>query len=234
MTPGNPRGNHRNRERLTGCINIKNMTLPPLHGLILTGGHSTRMGSPKCLLDYHGKPQYRHAAALLAPFCERVFLSCREAQQDWFEGFPLVFDMPDFGGIGPMSGVLSAMKGSPSPSAWFVLGCDYPMLESADVAQLIAARDPKRVATAFLNPDTKAPEPLVAMYESAARDLMLEWFGQGNQSLRVFLELNDVVLVRPDRPARLESVDTPGQVPPAWYRRLGTAGFSRRKRIIPK
>lgn len=168
------------------------------------------MGSPKCLLDYHGLPQYRHAAALLAPFCQKVFLSCREAQQDWFEGFSLVLDTPKFGGIGPLSGVLSAMYGSPAPPAWFVLGCDYPLLESIDVAQLIAARDPQRVATAFLNPDTEAPEPLIAIYESAARDLLLEWFGQGNQSLRIFLERNDVVLVRPDQPARLESVDRPG------------------------
>jgi len=178
-----------------------------MNGLVLSGGHSNRMGQPKCLLDYHGKPQYQHAAELLAPFCEQVFISCQAEQKGLFDGFPLVCDSVKFGEIGPMNGVLSAFE--KEKTAWFVLGCDYPLLEKSDLEQLVQARNPQRVATVFANPDTGKPEPLIGIYEAAAGLLLLEWWRQENQSLRIFLERQKVNLVVPKNLERLKSVDTP-------------------------
>lgn len=183
-----------------------------LYGLILAGGHSARMGLPKALLDYHGKPQYRYAAELLEAFCGRVFISCRAAQRNMFLDYETVCDSDTYGESGPINGVLSAITAAlqgGTPSAWFVLACDYPLLEAKDLGQLLAARDPGRVATVFANPVDGRPEPLVGIYETSAAPLLLTWQREGNQSLRVFLERHDALVVGAERPERLVSADTP-------------------------
>ncbi len=182
-----------------------------LYGLILAGGHSARMGRPKALLDYHGKPQYRHAAELLEAFCGRVFISCRATQRGMFAGYDIICDSAVYGDSGPISGVLSAMTATwqEAPSAWFVLACDYPLLEKQDLEQLLAARDPGRVATVFANPGDGGPEPLIGIYETSAAPLLLTWQREGNQSLRVFLKRHDALVVGAERPEGLVSADTP-------------------------
>lgn len=180
-----------------------------MNGLILAGGHSRRMGQPKSLLQYHGIPQYQHAAGLLAPFCEQVFISCRPEQQAFFTGYKTIVDTPDLGDIGPLNGVLSAFAAFPA-TGWFVLGCDYPLLELFDIQQLITARNLQKVATVFANPETAAPEPLLGIYEAAAASLLFDWFNLGNTSLRMFLEKQPVQLVIALHAMHLKSVDEPG------------------------
>ena len=46
--------------------------IPSINGLVLAGGKSTRMGTAKDLLNWHGKEQRYFAADLLAPFCDEV------------------------------------------------------------------------------------------------------------------------------------------------------------------
>ncbi len=183
-----------------------------IYGLLLTGGKSTRMGQPKALLDYHGKPQYRRAAELLEILCERVFISCRASQKEMFSDYETICDSDIYGDFGPIGGVLSAMTAqlpSDLPSAWFVLACDYPLLEKTDLEQLLAARNAQQVATVFANPGDGRPEPLIGIYETSAAYLLLEWWQAGNQSLRVFLERHHVLVVEAEHPERLVSADTP-------------------------
>ena len=170
------------------------------------------MGRPKGLLDYHGKPQYRYAAELLGTYCERVFISCRASQREMFSDYETICDSDIYGDSGPINGVLSALTAPLSegpPSAWFVLACDYPLLEKPDMEQLLAARDTKCMATVFANPGDGKPEPLVGIYETSAGPLLLQWLREGNQSLRVFLERQGVLVVEAERPERLVSADTP-------------------------
>jgi molybdopterin-guanine dinucleotide biosynthesis protein A len=178
-----------------------------MNGLILAGGHSRRMGQPKSLLNYHGKPQYQHLKDLLSGFCDRVFLSCREEQKDLFEGCETIFDSAQFGDIGPMNGVLSAFERDKT-NAWLVLGCDYPLLEKSDLEQLIHERDTNCIATVFVNPETRFPEPLHCIYEPEAGPLLLQWVQLGNESMRRFLEQALVQKVIPRHPECLKSVDT--------------------------
>ena len=183
-----------------------------MNGLILAGGQSSRMGQPKSLISYHGKPQYQHTAELLSPYCERVFISCREEQKLWFEGYETIPDSAKYGDIGLLNGVLSAFEVShleSSPTSWFILGCDYPLLESNDLEQLFQSRNLDGVATVFYHPDTQFIEPLVAIFEPKAGPLLSHWLESGNESLRRFLENQEVQRVLPLHPERLKSIDTP-------------------------
>ena len=87
-----------------------------MNGLLLAGGHSSRMGQPKSLISYHGKPHYQYAAELLSIYCEQVFISCRQEQEAWFEGYETIPDSAKYGEIGLLSGVLSAFDVSLSES----------------------------------------------------------------------------------------------------------------------
>jgi len=184
-----------------------------LNGLILSGGQSLRMRQPKALLDYHGEPQYLYTARLLSEFCERVYVSCRAEQRNLFPGCEIICDADAFRDAGPLSGVLSALtlpEQKETSPAWFVLACDYPLLEKQDLAQLLAARDTARVATVFANPGDGRPEPLIGIYETSAAPLLLTWLQEGNQSLRVFLERHHALVVDAEHPERLVSADMPG------------------------
>ena len=46
-----------------------------LHGLVVCGGQSTRMGMDKSQLQYHGVPQREWLYELLQPLCEDVYIS---------------------------------------------------------------------------------------------------------------------------------------------------------------
>lgn len=182
-----------------------------MNGLILAGGLSSRMGQPKSLLQYHGRPQYQHLKALLSCFCEQVFLSCREEQQELFTGCETIFDAAQFGDIGPMNGVLSAFERDKT-NAWLVLGCDYPMLEKSDLEQLVLARNPDAAATVFIHPETQFLEPLIGIYEAATAPLLLEWWKHGHQSLRHFLAHQAIQKISPLRLEALKSIDTPEEL----------------------
>ncbi|MBM3438834.1 MAG: molybdenum cofactor guanylyltransferase [Bacteroidetes bacterium] len=87
-----------------------------IHGLVLAGGESRRMGSDKSLITIDGKPAYLHMAELLLKFCDAVYVSFRE-EQGLFRGhehaesnITAVFDRAEFREKGPMTGILSYLS----------------------------------------------------------------------------------------------------------------------------
>jgi molybdenum cofactor guanylyltransferase len=150
----------------------------PLHGLVLTGGASTRMGKDKAALAYHGRSQTEHAVELLRPFCQDVFVSSRAEQASTAAraSFPQIHDR--FLDFGPTSGILSAMVEKPE-SAWLVLGCDLPFVTPETLATLVQNRDPWKLATAFASAHDQLPEPLCTIYEPRGRQRFLQFMALG-------------------------------------------------------
>jgi molybdopterin-guanine dinucleotide biosynthesis protein A len=181
-----------------------------INALILSGGQSHRMGQPKALLPYLGQPQIFRLAQMLAPFCDGIYLSCQSEQQSLFKDagwtWPVITDEPSLGDIGPINGLLSAFK--TQTAAWLVVGCDYPLLTTTDFQELISMRDQDCLATVFRHPETGFAEPLIGIYEPAAGAALVSWLGEGNQSLRWFLEKHHTHFVVPSFPDHLKSVDT--------------------------
>lgn len=166
----------------------------PLHGLVLAGGRSTRMGRDKAALAYRGRSQLEAAWALLEGRVARCFVSVRPDQVDdpARARHPQIVDGAE--GVGPAAGLLAAQRAHPE-AAWLVLACDLPFLDGATLDHLIAARDPGRIATAFRSARDGLPEPLCAVYEPAAAAPFARHVAAGRSCPRKFLIGHDTRLI---------------------------------------
>jgi molybdopterin-guanine dinucleotide biosynthesis protein A len=180
---------------------------PPLFGLVLAGGASTRMRTDKAALQYHGRPQLQWAFELVAKFCAASFVSVRPDQRGDAAraGHPQIVDRQP--GIGPIAGISAALLEQPK-AAWLVLACDLPFLTERTLEHLIAHRDASKIATAYRSAHDGLPEPLCAIWEPAAREPVLAYIASGKQCPRKFLIDSDTkVLDLPERQA-LDNVNT--------------------------
>ncbi|WP_106147674.1 NTP transferase domain-containing protein [Flagellimonas meridianipacifica] len=136
---------------------------PKLYGLVLGGGRSTRMGSDKRLLNYHGSEQQACMYNLLEQVCEASYLSIRQDQVSSNEGrFNVIIDKNRY--QGPFNGIMSAHAAYPKV-AWLVLACDLPFMDKESLKTLIAKRNLLKGATAMATKKTDIPEPLVTIWE---------------------------------------------------------------------
>jgi len=155
-----------------------------MNGLVLVGGRSSRMGKDKSQLIYREKPQWKYLYELLEPFCEKVFLSCREQQRLLF---PFEDTLIDSYEIGPLGGILSAFEYN-SNTAWLVVACDMPFVNKETIEWLQKHRKKSCTATTFKNPETMLPEPLLTIWEPSVYPFLNEAQQQNQRSpLRILL-----------------------------------------------
>lgn len=185
----------------------KETDFPKLNGLILAGGKSQRMGNPKDKINWHGKEQRYFAADLLAPFCEEVFISCRQDQLENFDtDYKALTDT--FLNMGPFGGILSALR-SQRDKAWLVVACDLPLLDKKSLEFLIKSRNTEKAATTYESPFDGLPEPLITIWEPKSYPLLLNFLGSGNTCPRKVLINSDTLILKPGNPEALMNVNTP-------------------------
>jgi molybdenum cofactor guanylyltransferase len=182
---------------------------PPLFGLVLAGGRSTRMGRDKATLPYaDGTPQLERAVALLGRHVARVYVSVRadQATDPLRARFAQIRDTHE--NIGPIAGLLAAQGRHPD-TAWLVLACDLPLLDDASLGHLVSSRDATRTATAYRSSHDSLPEPLCAIYEPRSREPLSVWVAAGKQCPRKFLSSADIALLDEPNPRALDNINTP-------------------------
>lgn len=177
----------------------------PIHGLVLAGGKSTRMKRDKSEISYFGQHQKKHMFDLLSAVTSKTFYSVREDQ--------LVDSDPSllgdtFVGLGPYGAILSAFRSNPNV-AWLVTACDQPFLTRETLDLLVAKRNPSKVATAFYNPETEFPEPLITLWEPRAYAHLLHFLSLGFSCPRKVLINTAVEIVHLEDPIVLKNVNTP-------------------------
>lgn len=189
-------------------LNHYRQSIPPLYGLVLAGGMSRRMGKDKGLIEYHGKPQRTYVAELIAPFCEKTFISCRPDQVKDLskEAFPPLEDT--FTGLGPFGAIASAFRSQPN-AAWLVVACDLPLLGTTGIQQLVTQRNPSKIATAFNSPVNAFPEPLVAIWEPRSYPALLQFLALGYACPRKVLINTPIARIDINRPDELSNVNDP-------------------------
>ena len=181
-----------------------------IHGLVLAGGGSSRMGQDKGLLEYHhGIPQVLWLTRLLEGFCKSVYVSVnsRQHEVDPYVGLPTLLDRTPY--QGPAAGLLSAWEEIPG-AARLVVAVDLPFVNEETLERLVAGRSPGSLATAFRHP-VGILEPVCTLWEPAARVVITEQFVAGEWSLRQVLEAGPVGELTPSTPRVLRSVNTPNE-----------------------
>ena len=178
--------------------------IPPIKGLVLAGGRSTRMGQDKGAIEYFGKPHREYMYELIAPFCSDTYLSCRSEQAAELGNFPLIEDT--FLGLGPHGAILSAFREDPE-AAWLVIACDYPLMNEATIRQLADNRDASYVATAFNSPHSEFPEPLITIWEPKSYPILFQFLAQGYSCPRKVLINSRVNLIEPAQPEVFQNIN---------------------------
>lgn len=180
-----------------------------LNGLILSGGYSSRMGRDKALLHYHGMPQRDYLRRVLLSCCEEVFLSCRPDQPMEAE-WQIVKDVFDF--RSPLNGIISALQQYPD-RAWLVVAVDMPRVDEQVLLQLVAARDPEKIASCFYNPARKMPEPLLTIWEPSALPVLLRHVAAGTTGPQHVLNSEAIHAIQPLDSAIFLNVNYPTDWP---------------------
>lgn len=163
--------------------------------LLIAGGLSTRMGSPKHLLLFpDGRPLYQHTLEHLhraCPSAEIIHVSLREESQ-WESLETTVADLgslrvqPIYDKVrnpygttswctGPAAGLLSAYASSPI-TTWLVAGCDYPLLTAEALQELL--QNYVTPITCFANADGYC-EPLLGIWSPAALESLKQAVAKG-------------------------------------------------------
>lgn len=183
----------------------------PLHGLVLAGGRSSRMGTDKAALVHpDGRSMARRAHDLLLEVgCEQVMLSLRHDQPipagfDDLSNVALVRD-PEEGSSGPLVGIVAAMSLRPDTD-WLVLACDLPALDLKTLRHLVDSKQQDEMFLSYRSEFDGLPEPLCALYAPAALPLLRD---SEFRCPRKVLIRHECRLLEPVTPRALENANTP-------------------------
>ncbi|MDB5061865.1 MAG: mobA [Mucilaginibacter sp.] len=184
---------------------------PILNGLVLAGGKSTRMGFDKGAVNWYGKEQRYYMADLLKKHCDKVYISCRDAEQQ--KEIDLKYlSIPDtFTGLGPYGAILSAFRENPD-RAWLVIACDLPLVDASVIQHLADNRNTATIATAYQSQHDEFPEPLITIYEPKSYSTLLQFLAQGYSCPRKVLINSDITLLQSTKEDALANVNTPDEL----------------------
>jgi molybdopterin-guanine dinucleotide biosynthesis protein A len=166
-------------------------------GVVLVGGTSRRMRTPKQLLSHGGVPLAAHAVEAMRPHVEQVVLAGSGPVPDQLRDLQQLRDPP--GVAGPLAGVLAAMRWAPE-SAWVVAACDMPRISGEAVRWLLEQRRSGTWAVLPRSGEDRI-EPLLAVYEPQSRSLLEAQAAAGRWGPRHLAENDRVVCPTP--PAEL-------------------------------
>ncbi len=172
--------------------NLIQEEIPRVNGLVLIGGKSTRMGTDKSVLNYHGKPQREYLFDLLSNSLnkENVYYSVRDTKQ--IKNQQIITDT--FLNLGPFGGICSAFQKNPNV-AWLVVATDLPNINTKTINLLLKHRNPSKIATAFKGKSKQFPEPLITIWEPKAYPVLLQFLALGYSCPRKVLINSDVEII---------------------------------------
>jgi molybdopterin-guanine dinucleotide biosynthesis protein A len=141
--------------------------MPTAAGIVLAGGRSTRMGTPKAALEWHGSTLLRHVVGLVARGVDGPVVVVRAAGQT-LPALPAVVEVVDDAreGRGPLQGIaagLAALGGRTEVA--YVSATDAPLLHPAFVRRVLRALDDD--VDVVLPHAHGFPQPLAAAYRTA-------------------------------------------------------------------
>jgi molybdopterin-guanine dinucleotide biosynthesis protein A len=176
----------------------------PIYGLVLGGGHSTRMGVDKNHIEFKGDTLSNNAYRNLSTVCSKVFHSSRAGQIINIDHHHIDDSFLD---LGPLGGILSAQRAHPE-ATWLVVACDLPRIDQSVLEHLIKSRAPFKMATAFASEYSKHPEPLCTLFEPKSYTRNLQVMARGFACPRNCLIESQIKVVAPLFKGSLDNANT--------------------------
>ena len=153
-----------------------------VEGFILSGGSSSRMGTPKGSLLVGGVPIIARVARVLSGIFTRISVVTDRPEEVDFLGLPTIPDIRK--GCGPMGGLHAALSSARSSSV-ILISCDLPFVSDRLLNALLQrhGRAPATVPRAG-----SEVHPLCAVYDCTLTPALEQHLGHRRLSMRKFLE----------------------------------------------
>lgn len=103
-----------------------------LTGIVLAGGKSSRFGKDKAMANFGESTFLENAIRILTPITSDIIISSNHSRHKDF-GFPVIED--EVKNIGPLGGILSALKAS-ATDCNIILSVDMPLMNSSYIRYL--------------------------------------------------------------------------------------------------
>jgi molybdopterin-guanine dinucleotide biosynthesis protein A len=147
--------------------------------IVLAGGRSSRMGTPKAALDWHGVSLLYRTTAVLARTVSGPVVVVRAAGQQLPDLPPDVRVVDDpVEGVGPLQGIGAGLSAVPDTPLAFVSSTDLPFLHPRFATRVLAALDDD---TDIALPVARGyRQPLAAGYRTALAPLIAELLQAGH------------------------------------------------------
>jgi molybdopterin-guanine dinucleotide biosynthesis protein A len=147
--------------------------------VILAG---TRMGGvEKGLLAWQGRPLIAHLIEALAPQVDHILINANRAHERYASfGLPIICDIPDFEGLGPLAGLHAALSHAATELVMCV-PCDLPSLPRDLAHRLLKATEahPERPPLAYAMSAGRA-YPTLCLSHTALREPLETSLRQGH------------------------------------------------------
>lgn len=185
--------------------------LPPVWGCVLIGGRSSRMGTPKHLIEQDGQSWVERTVAVLGQVVERVVVAGGGELPASLRTVPRVADIAGLGG--PLAGILAVLRAYPAVS-WLVVACDQPDMHIDALRWLLGHRAPGVLAVLPDIAGNGRVEPLLAYYDQAMRPVLEEMATSGHRRMNRLQSVTGVI--SPCPPVHLHAswhnINTPGEL----------------------
>ena len=180
---------------------------PPsrLGTILLCGGESRRMGTPKAWLDWNGQPLLEYLVSILSQVSKEIVVVAAPGQ-----------DLPDLpSGVrrlddpvryeGPLYGMNVGLSAMPADcTSAFVTGCDTPFITADFIEELASLLGDHEIV---VPKDDRFFHPLAAIYRTALVPRIHDLIQQGKRKPRQLLDLSDTL---PVDPQALNTFDSSG------------------------
>ena len=175
-----------------------------VHGLVLTGGTSSRMGADKATIDFDGLTLAARVARALAPVARPVLAVGHDAGT----GLEAIDDPKD----GPLAALVAgadALAARNADGPIVLVACDLPFVTSRVLTEVIVGLGEAAAAVPVVG---GRDQPLAACYGPRALSVARRLVAEGERSMRALLEQIDVARLTVADAGDLADVDTPADL----------------------
>jgi molybdopterin-guanine dinucleotide biosynthesis protein A len=171
-------------------------------GIVLCGGKSTRMGSPKALLPFGAETMLQRVVRLLATVVSPIVVVGAPGQSLPALPAEVIVTCDEREARGPLEGLRAGLKALPGPSEIaYVTSCDVPLLVPAFARLMIELATGYDIAVMEID---GLPHPLSAVYRRSTLP-QVEALLEHDRLRPVFLF--DTVRTRRVQPAEMSAAD---------------------------